>query len=222
MFYQDTQRVYRSSLLEGFSWLEHGFGTRQAGVWVGGPLATLRQVHSAHWLYAHGRTGTIGEADALISDSPGLMIGVWTADCLPVLIADPTHKVVAAIHAGWRGLAAGIAGAVIAGMRRRFDSRPEQLLVAVGPGICGACYEVGPEVAARFAPWLPELGSVQGRLTVDLAVILTRQLLEAGVARQSLDLSRLCTACRPDEFFSYRKGSGRGQRMLSAIGLAHP
>ncbi len=150
MFHKDAAEVYRVPAFEQFPWLEAGFGTRHAGVWVRGPLATLKQVHSDRWLCADGRPGCLGEADALLSQTPGLMIGIFTADCLPVLLVDPERRAVAAVHAGWRGAARGILTAVVAAMQAQFGSRPRELLAAIGPAICGDCYEVGPEVARRF------------------------------------------------------------------------
>jgi len=219
MFYKDQRGLYRCSLLDGRPWLEHGFGTRHTAAWVGAPLATLRQVHSDRWCCADGRAGCLGEGDALLSSQPGLMVGVRTADCLPILLADPVRRAVAAVHAGWRGLARGILGGVIEGMRQCFGSRPEELLAAVGPGICGACYEVGSEVAERFRTWLPELPSGPGPVLLDLAEAARRQLLEAGVEPCRLALSGLCTFTGGEEFVSYRRGTGRSLRMLSAIGV---
>ena len=219
MFYQDQSQLYRCTLLDSLDWLEHGFGTRHSGVWVSGPLATLRQVHSDRVLYADGHAGIIGEGDALFSDQPGLMLGVWTADCVPLLLADPARKAVAAVHCGWRGAVRSLVLRVTGEMERRLGSRPADLIAAIGPSICGACYRVGPEVARQFQSLFPERADLDGATTINLAEACQRQLLAAGLQRDNIAMSGLCTYCRPQEFFSYRRGHQGAARMLSAIGL---
>ena len=109
-------------------------------------LATAKQIHSDRVLLVES-PGPQGEGDALISNLPGVGLAIRTADCLPILIADPRNRAVAAIHAGWRGVVSEIASKTIHAMCHRFDSRPEDLVVAIGPGIGPCCFEVGPEVA---------------------------------------------------------------------------
>ncbi len=219
MFRKYPDGVYRVPAFEQFPWLEAGFGTRPAGIWVRGPLATLKQVHSDRWICADGRQGCLGEADALLSQTPGLMIGVFTADCLPVLLVDPEHRAVAAVHAGWRGAARGILTAVITAMQVQFGSQPDKLLAAIGPAICGDCYEVGPEVARRFQHWFPEREDLDSGARLDLPEVGRRQLVEAGVPRANIALSGLCTHHGGEEFCSHRRTPGRAGRMLAAMGL---
>ena len=125
-----------------FSWLRHGFGLRDS---VLPPLlTTAKQIHSAKVLDACGRKGDqIGEGDAIVSSEPGVAIGIRTADCVPILVADRETRIVACIHAGWRGTAANIVGATVEVLRSR-GSKPENLHVAIGPSIGSCCYEVGP------------------------------------------------------------------------------
>ena len=216
MFYLTAEGIYRCSLLDEPGWVEHGFGTRHAAQWRPEPLATLRQIHSDHWIVADGHPGCLGAGDALISDRPGLFLGIRTADCVPILIADPVRKAVAAVLAGWRGAARAIAAKVVKAMQERFQSRPEDLVVALGPAICGECYEVGPEVARLFEPWAPGISQARAGARLDLSAICRRQLCEAGVRPEQIATSGLCTRCMPTEFFSYRRGD-RGGRMLSVI-----
>src|ERR1700730_975644 len=115
-----------------FDWLEYGFGTRHS-IWNVDTLSTVRQIHSARVVTAEGKAGCLGKGDALISDTPGVRLAVKTADCFPILLADPAHRAVAAIHAGWRGAAKKVVDAVIGEMRERFHSEPSDLHAAIGP-----------------------------------------------------------------------------------------
>lgn len=143
MFYQNSQ-VYHVSEFDRFEWLIHGFGTRLADI----PskfanLATLKQVHSADCVAAEGRTGMLGHGDALLENAPGAVVAVKTADCIPILLVDPRQRAVAAVHAGWRGTAAGIARRAITEMRSRFGTEPSDLEAAIGPGIGSAVTKWG-------------------------------------------------------------------------------
>ncbi len=213
MFYLDPRNVYRVRALDRLGWLDHGFGTRLSGNWVPGPLAWVKQIHSDRIVVANGATGLLGEADSLIASTPGRYVGVRTADCIPILIADERVKAVGAVHAGWRGTAETIAAKAVVAMRKNFGSRPEDLIAAIGPGICGACYEVGPEVAERFVAWLPP-----GK-TLDLAEANRRQLIEAGVPGGRVITGAPCTACHPSEFYSWRRDRERTGRMVSAAAV---
>ena len=219
MFYKDARGVYRVEELDRLRWLEHGFGSRASDGWVPGPLVWVKQIHSDCCLTADGASGCLGEADALISNSAGQYLSVRTADCIPILIADERLRAIAAVHAGWRGSAEAIARKAVERMQQQFGSRPADLLAAIGPGICGECYEVGPEVASRFAPWFPERSDLDHRTTLDLAAANRRQLIEAGLDLSRIFDSALCTACHPDEFYSWRRERERTGRMVSAIAI---
>jgi len=218
-FYLDSRRVYRVRELDHLDWLEHGFGTRAAGEWVNSGVVSLRQVHSAvcHRVTeapTHPPTG-----DALLSSTPGLLLAVRTADCLPILIVDERRRAVAAVHAGWRGSAAALSSKAVQAMAEEFGSQPEDLQAAVGPGICGGCYEVGPEVARRFAAWMPQLAEVTSPVHLDLAEVNRLQLVQAGVPPDRIFQGAPC-ACRGGaEFWSYRRERSEAGRMLSVIGI---
>ncbi len=218
MFRKDSHHVYRAEALEGFAWLDHGFGTRLSSGWVPGPLAWVKQVHSARVVEARA-AGCLGQADALITATPGLYVGVRTADCVPVLIADQERRAVAAVHAGWRGSADTIVKAAIKALAEHYGSRPEDLVAAIGPAVCGECYEVGPDVAARFTPWFPEGFCRNGRITLDLADANRRQLIEAGLDPARVVTGAPCTVTTAEEFFSWRREKERTGRMVTAIAI---
>ena len=194
------------------SWLRHGFGTRLSAGWPNTTgLATAKQIHSDRVLTVES-PGPQGEGDALISNVPGIGLAIRTADCLPILIADTKNRAVAAIHAGWRGVVSGIGPKTIEAMSRLFDSKPEDLVIAVGPGIGACCFEVGPEVAVQF--------SLSGRAKVDLVETLCRQLGRNGVAERQISAPKLCSKCDPELFESYRRDGSAAGRMVAMIELA--
>jgi YfiH family protein len=212
LFYRDPHHVYRASELDLLPWLVHGFGTRQSDIPAAfGQLATLKQIHSASCVDADGRSGVLGQGDALVEDTPGSIIAVKTADCIPILLVDERRRAVAAIHAGWRGTAARIAPAAIDAMRARFGTRPEDLHAAIGPGIGGCCYEVGSEVMERFGG--------QGRGLLDLEAENRRQLEQSGVTPSCIYASHLCTMCRGEEFHSFRRDRDAAGRLFSYVGV---
>jgi hypothetical protein len=157
---------------------------------------------------------------------PGLLIGVKTADCVPVLIGDPGAGAYAAVHAGWRGTAASVAARAAGKMSSIFGSDPSDLICAIGPAACGRDYEVGSEVIKEFArnfrgseTYFSE--TRPGHALVDLHLANRDQLAAAGVPSENISVSSLCTMERTDLFFSYRmekKLYGRTGRLLSVIG----
>ena len=218
LFFKNSSRVIQVEPLAALGWLEHGFGTRH-GAPEDGNLATLCQIHSCRVLVADGRTGRIGEGDALIARMPGTRVGVRTADCLPVLLADERLHAVAAIHAGWRGTVQGIAGRTVEALVRTFGSRPEDLHAAIGPGIGFCCFEVGPEVAAEFRALFPERDDLGRRTRVDLAEANRRQLAAAGLPPSRIYCGAPCTVCAPEDFHSWRRDGERAGRMVAVVGI---
>jgi hypothetical protein len=212
VFYRDSQNIYRVSEFDAFEWLVHGFGTRLADVpALFGNLATLKQIHSATCIPAAGRSGLLGEGDALLENRPGSVVAVKTADCMPILLVDERVRAVAAVHAGWRGTVARIVSKAVEAMGVRFGTEAGDLHAAIGPGIGRCCYEVGPEVAAQF-------GGV-GRGHIDLAAENRRQLEEVGVTPGRVYASNLCTMCRPEEFHSFRRDKEAAGRLHSFVGI---
>ena len=168
------------------------------------------------------------EGDGLVTDVPGVLLGVGTADCVPVLVVDVEKRAVGAFHAGWRGTVAGIVGEGIEAMRREYGSRPEDLRAAVGPSIGACCYAVGEEVRTQFRErfgYADELFREGAGLYVDLWEANRRQLLDAGVSAARIEVVGECTACTREadgrrRYFSHRAEAGRAGRMLNVIGVA--
>jgi YfiH family protein len=192
-------------------------------------LVTLKQMHS-RLARRVGREDVAERpilwGDGLMTDQPGVLLGVQTADCLPVLIADTRLRAVAAFHAGWRGTLKAIVERGVGSMQKEFGSRPEDLTAAIGPGIGNCCFAVGPEVRALFSSrftYAPDLfeggGTAAETLRMNLAEANRRQLLAAGLAPRNIHLLNMCTSCRTDLFFSYRAERGNTGRMLSVVGV---
>jgi len=217
LFSLDHRNVYRAAPLADLPWLEHGFGTRTSSGWPDTTsLASLRQTHSDIVVFAE-RAGCLAEGDALITNRAGITLSIRTADCLPVLMADPSHRAIAAVHAGWRGVALGIVPKTVQAMTERFGTRPEDLVIAIGPGIGACCFEVGPEVAVQFQRWFPERRDLSGRTKVDLVETINRQLRRNDGAVGHLATANLCTVCDAALFHSYRRDREQAGRMTATI-----
>jgi YfiH family protein len=165
--------------------------------------------------------------DALVSDAPKVLLGVKTADCVPILLADVKTRAFAAIHAGWRGTVASIVPKTIAEMREKFGTNPRDLIAAIGPAASGRNYEVGGDVIELFQQNFPEnyqdffAPTRENHALVDLFKANNFQLLSCGVSPENIYISELCTMERTDLFFSYRVEKrlyGKTGRLLSVIG----
>lgn len=219
-FRQDEFHVYRVAELEQFPWLDHGFGTRRARDWLpAAELVTLRQVHSGTVHRAGELPGCLGEGDALVTDRSGRWLGIRTADCVPILLADTRRRAVAVIHAGWRGALDGVVANTVARMTHEFHSAPEDLHAAIGPAIGACCYEVGPEVASRFQAIFPERKDLDGKTRLDLAEAVGRQLRAAGLVPERIYAGAPCTFCHPRDFHSFRRDREQAGRVVSGIGI---
>ncbi len=208
-------------------------------------LISLKQIHSDVIHIINAAPAQPCQGDASVTNRPGLLLGVQTADCVPILLVDPKKRAVAAIHAGWRGTLQRIVVKAIGQLQMQFKSKPADLLAAIGPSIGGCCYEVGTEVATQFlsqfaeAPeWFDEFRTgdepnpIQWlnmmppghqpppkNVLLDLRKANRTQLLGAGLRPQNIFVSDLCTACRRDLLFSYRKQGALSGRLLSVIGI---
>jgi YfiH family protein len=190
-------------------------------------LATLSQVHSnrVYIIEDNSVEGNRPQGDALATGMEDIALAVQTADCLPILIADPVKRAVAAVHSGWRGTLERVLLQTILEMERAFDSRPSDLIVAVGPGIRACCFEVGPEVADLFdkdyalCKLVHPAEGRPGKYFLDLSKALEVQMDLAGIqARNRYDLGA-CTRCGAAEFFSYRAEGSAAGRMMAVIGI---
>lgn len=184
-----------------------------------GRLRLLRQVHGTTVCRAPWE-GT-PEADASTASDPGELLGIETADCLPVLIVDPVRRTVAAAHAGWRGTLAGVAARALEALLAD-GSRPADLVAALGPSIGVCCYEVGPEVEEAFGPSAARFfqAGPRGRAHLDVRGVNRAQLVAAGLADGGIHDVADCTYHLEDRYHSYRReGKGAG-RMISYVGFA--
>jgi YfiH family protein len=159
----------------------------------------------------------IPDTDSLITNNSGVLLTLFFADCFPVIFADPTHRAVGVAHAGWRGTVDGVAENTIHAMAMAFGTRPEDLRVAIGPGIRTCCFSVGDEVSAKFP--VKVCSRRDGANFVDLAEALNRRLLAAGVDPEHIETCRHCTVCRPDLYFSHRRDGGVSGRMAAFVGI---
>ncbi len=218
--------------LDRIRWLVHGFGT---GDWAeadflgfaeraGFRPVLLEQIHSDIIRRVRDLPGTRLRGDALITDAPGLLLAVKTADCLPALIVDEERRTVAAVHSGWRGTRQRILEKTIRALGDDPGSEPGSLRVALGPCIGAACYEVGPDVRESFAvagfpdSVFTQRPSAPGRFLLDLRQANLHQLDRAGVRRDQVFSLDACTHCRP-ELISYRRDGDRADRMFAFIGI---
>ena len=220
MFQKLDDHTYRAIGLTQFKWLDHWFGTRSAPE----PserrdVITLRQIHSARCYVARPWEGLPPQGDALICGVNGQLVGVKTADCVPILLVDPRRRAVAAVHAGWRGVLLEVASEAVTLLHKTFGTRAADLHVAIGPAIGFCCYEVGEEVAGQFQRLFPERRDLWGTARLDLPEANRRQLLELGVPQTHIHTASLCTRCNPAEFHSYRRDGSQAGRMLSAVGV---
>ena len=181
-------------------------------------LESVRQVHSND---VHLRRGDMGPAerpvaDALVTSDTGCLLTIRTADCVPLLFIDERRRAIGAVHAGWRGTVKQIAQRAVAGMHSNFGSQPEDIEVAIGPAIGVCCYEVGPEVAARFPSSVHKRRS---RPYLDLIAENRRQLVDSGLLGERIHAAALCTHCDPGLFHSYRRDGAASGRMLALVGM---
>lgn len=200
---------------------------------AGDPVAvvSVKQVHGTEALVLE-RPVKVGETiaggwDALITNRPRVLLTVRTADCVPVLVHDPMAKVVAAVHAGWRGAVAGILPKTLSILRGRFGSEPRRMRIGIGPSVGPCCYEVDEPVLeklrAGFPDWRTVIREVGGKKAMlDLKDLLWRQAASAGVPEEQIRTVRVCTVCHPALFYSYRREGTVLGTMVSGIMRVRP
>ena len=212
------------------------------------PQLQLKQIHSATVHRIDHATDKLMSGDGMITNTPGLLLAIKTADCVPVLVADAKQRAVGAFHAGWRGTVARIVEKGVGEMRRHFGSLPGDLRAAIGPSIRSCCYSVGAEVRAQFEsqfayanelfeevfdanalhvryPLLflnqraPGHGELGPEIHLDLVKANQRQLQDAGLREDGITVIEGCTACDTTRFFSHRAELGKTGRMMAVIGI---
>jgi len=212
------------------------------------PLVQLKQIHSSVVRRVNVALGESLPGDGLITATPGLLLAIKIADCVPVLVVDVKCRAVGAFHAGWRGTVTRVVEKGIGEMRRQFGSTPRDLRAVIGPSIRQCCYQVGAEVRAEFAsqfsyadelfeevfdanaihvryPLLflnqraPGHGELGPEIHLDLVAANKRQLQDAGIREEHISVIEGCTACDRERFFSYRSEFGQTGRMMAVIGI---
>ena len=212
-------------------------------------LVTLRQIHSGLIHTIAGEQTSALKGDGLLTNQPGQLLGIQTADCVPILLVDPVNRAVAAVHAGWRGTVQRIVERGVGLMRARFNSDPAQLQAAIGPSIGPCCYAVREEVVSEFSsqfahsaelfrevfdsdpvkkkyPMLfltaraPGHSNIGPQIHLDLWEANRRQLLDAGLAAENIWVAGECTQCHPEKYFSHRGEQGFTGRMLAVVGTS--
>jgi YfiH family protein len=221
-----------------FTTRQNGLGARQQGIktpndWkavaneLGVPMSrvvTANQVHGETIVLVDESNYTLLrsiEADALMTREKRLAVGVETADCVPILLVDPAAPAVAAVHAGWRSTVKRIVQKTVKAMQTDFGSAPRNMIAAIGPSIGPECYEVDEAVMGPLRGTFPSWNEVawsreNGRWSLDLAKLNRMELIQAGVPEVNVYSFGMCTCCRSDLFYSFRR-DGRTGRMLSAI-----
>ena len=236
----DAAGIIQLENLWALSEVRHGFATRRGRLEdvVPGPVARLKQVHGVDAVtlppepadrapFLRNEVDRRPRADALITDVPGATVAVAVADCLPLLIADPNAGVIAAVHAGWRGLAAGVIENAIDAMVTGFGAEPTDLVVGIGPAIGPCCFEVGPEVLDAFndrgyGDQAQVLGPPGDRPYCNLSAVASAIVGRLGVPRDQVADAALCTKCNSDWLWSYRQDGDDAGRMICGIALAQP
>ncbi len=196
-------------------------------------LVVTRQLHGNKVAVIGDRIGfeqpeewyrLLSDFDGLVTDVPGRTVLMTFADCVPILFYDPIHKAIGLAHAGWRGTVGRVAQRTVAAMEHAFASDPAELIAAIGPSIGPCCYEVGEEVIAAIKDGFTDaddllVRSVSGSLHLDLWETNRRQLVEAGIPAEHIEVTSLCTSCHTELFFSHRAESGKTGRFAAVIGL---
>lgn len=176
------------------------------------------QVHGLEILHAEQPIWADGY-DAIVTNTQGLVVGVTVADCTPVLVYDPQNRVVAAIHAGWKGTAGKLVEKTLKSMAERYGTKPSSCLAYVGTCISECSFEVGEDVAANFPNEFKRFDEARGKFMVDLKKANKAQLLELGMPASQIEISPYCSFENEEDYFSHRRDKGLTGRMMGVIGL---
>ena len=164
------------------------------------------------------------DVDGMITDEPGIVLSTFYADCVPLLFVDPIKRAVGLSHSGWKGTAGGMGRKTVEAMEKAFGSRPEDILVGIGPSICQDCYEVGEDVAGEFQKAFPDTvvlqkGKQEGKYQLDLWKTNEQLLLDAGIRKEHLEITDLCTCCNQELLFSHRASHGQRGNLCAILDL---
>ncbi len=218
----------QSELFKSFDFLSHGFLTRafhneQARGVPAKTICRIKQVHSSRVVEIFD--GNVEkyrkeEADAMVTKLPGVALTIVTADCIPLLFCDPQRRIIAAAHAGWRGTSKGVARVTVQKMIE-WGSDPKNIFVALGPSVRKCCYEVDRGVydAMEHKNLFEPVAEKKGHWRVSLSEVNREQLKGAGLLKEHIWISPLCTACLSEDFYSYRREGGKAGRQWSYVVL---
>jgi len=162
---------------------------------------------------------SISDCDALITNVPNIILTILTADCVPILLYDKNKQVIAAVHAGWKGTNKKILMKTIEEMIQIYGCNTQDIIAGIGPSIGKCCYEVNHDVAKFFAHIPHAYTIIKDKYMLDLPYINKQQLLNIGIKKENIELSNICTSCKVERFFSYRKELGCSGRFMSMIGI---
>jgi len=224
-------RITKSRLLNNYENVSHGFLNKNSenslieiasinnlsGIYI------LKQVHSNYvQIISYKDINTENEGDSVITNDHGYGIGVYTADCVPILLYDEVKKVIATVHAGWRGTLNGISKNTVMTMKKHYNSKPEDIVSVIGPSIGKCCYEVGAEMVKKFVDKYKEIDSFiysySSKYVIDLKGINKEILLKEGL--NQIDVISDCTKC-DKSYYSYRREGKGVKSQLSFIGLVN-
>ena len=182
-------------------------------------LVMVEQVHGSAVVVVRKPDPALADApaDGLITSVPGIVLGIRTADCVPVFFCDPVHKAVGIVHGGWRGVKAGIISRILNTFEREFGTDLGDLEIAIGPSIRKCCYEVEKEFLGHFPGFYHAKDAAKGRL--DLVGVIRARMVKRGVREAKIHDTGLCTVCENKKFFSYRAENRILERVLSVISV---
>ncbi|MFH1874844.1 MAG: peptidoglycan editing factor PgeF [Pseudomonadota bacterium] len=221
---------YKSEKLEKYSWLAHGFGTKGFTLndylnHLGVHKAKVAQTNQVHGNGVHVLDGTevkMLAGDGFITNQTNVVCFIRTADCVPILLCDPEHKAVAAVHAGWRGCAGNVMRVALDKMYEHFHSNPANVKAAIGPAVCEGCYSVGEDVRQIFVQsGLSEnnfkRATQSEKYYLDLKAAVRERLLKVGLRKENVETLSACTSCNPEHFVSYRQDPNTSARQVNFI-----
>lgn len=224
-----TSPITIPGFVEARDGVRHFFGTRHGHETAhsgGEAVVSLRQVHGTDVLILDRpmRDMSPSEGDAVVTNQPGVLLTIRTADCVPILIHDPDRRVVAAIHAGWRGAVGEIVPKTLDVLRERFGSVLSSLRIGIGPSAGSCCYEIDEPVLAPLRRVFPQWRrlvrpTADNKALLDLRGLIQAQAEACGVPSRHLYVVSLCTICNPELFYSYRREGVVNATMVSGIAL---
>ena len=191
-----------------------------------------RQTHTTNLMTVTEKDAGLGftrerdydDIDGLVTNTPGIVLVTFYADCVPLLLVDPVHRAIGSAHSGWRGTVADMGKAALDKMNREFGTKPEDILAVIGPSICQDCYEVSEDVIDQFRKAYPETlwtslfyEKENGKYQLNLWQACRQNFLRAGVPENQISLPDICTCCNPDLLYSHRASRGKRGNLAAVL-----